>query len=81
MKFKYTGKSGTKDLDLVLYGLMTPDEELINGMVFEVPDTSKDLIKRIKTNGNYVIYHEPRKPVVKKSKKKEEKKEEDDKEE
>lgn len=54
MDFKYTGENGFKDIDLVIYGIMDKDDELVNGMIFTVPNEQKSLINRLKVNGNYV---------------------------
>lgn len=54
MDFKYIGGNGFKDIDLVIYGIMEKNDELVNGMIFTVPDEQKSLIKRLKVNGNYV---------------------------
>lgn len=54
MDFKYIGGNGFKDIDLVIYGIMEKNDELVSGMTFTVPDEKKSLIKRLKLNGNYV---------------------------
>ena len=73
MKFKYTGMSEFRDLDLVLNGVMNEKDILITGMVIEVSDSKKDLIKRMMINGNFEAI--PNKPkVTHKSKKNKKKK-------
>ncbi len=76
MKFIYKGKMPIKDVDLVLGGVLKPGEPIVNGRVFEVPDDNKLLIQRVKVNGVYEPYIEPKKVTKpKKSKKKDEEKE------
>ena len=71
MKFKWIGSSGIKDIDLVNHGILTPDVELRKGMIIDIPDTEKELIQRVKINGNYEVVLE--KVTKKTDKKKEEK--------
>lgn len=77
MKFEWIGGNGFKDLDLVIAGTMKPDEQLFKGRVIEVDDSNTELIERIKVNGNYKVYSEPKKvgrpPKTDKNKEKEEK--------
>ena len=73
MKFKFIGQSGTKDLDLAIYGIKSPSDILLNGEIIEIPDDNKDLIQRITINGNYEEYKELKK--FKKPQKDKEKKE------
>lgn len=69
MKFRYVGVSEFRDLDLVLNGVMEETDVLLPNTIFEVSDTKRELIKRLKANGNFEVI--PTKPkVVKKSKKK-----------
>ena len=71
MKFKYIGDLPIKDVDLVLGGIFTPQQSIVKGTVFEVPDNDTLLIQRVKLNGNY---EELPKKVVKPKKFKKEKK-------
>lgn len=73
MKFKWIGDSRVKDLDLVLHGIMAPDEELMKNKIIEVPDSEKVLINRLKINGNYEVQKNIIKPKKSKKEKKEEK--------
>ena len=79
MKFEWIGGNGFKDLDLALAGVMKPNEQLFKGRVIEVDDSNTELIERIKVNGNYKVYVEPKKVgrPPKKDKKKEKEEEED----
>ena len=81
MKFKYTGHAPIKDVDLVLAGIFKPNQAITPGTVFEIPDSKKDLIKRIKIMGVYEPYFETKKKIgrPKKEEVKEEEKEEEDK--
>ncbi len=79
MKFRWIGENGFKDLDLVIYKILTPQDNdiLFTGKIIEIPDDQTHLITRIKLNGNYEEYVEPEnvsKP--RKSKKKDNEKEE-----
>jgi hypothetical protein len=74
-KFKWIGGNGYKDIDLVLNKVMKPQQQLFNGMIIDVPDSNEYLINRIKINGNYEVYNEPKK-VIKPKKEKKDKKEE-----
>jgi hypothetical protein len=79
MKFKWIGGNGFKDIDLVLYKIMTPNQLLVKGTVIDVPDDNTELIQRIKLNANYEEYVEPKKvikPSLKKEKKETKKEEE-----
>ena len=80
MKFKYTGQLPIKNADLVLAGIYKPNDVLIKGSVFEVPDDNALLIQRLKCGGNYEEYHEPKPKFLGKTKKetKEDKKEEEE---
>lgn len=79
MKFKYIGDLPIKDIDLVLAGIFKPNQSIRKGTVFEVPDSNKLLIDRVKINGAYVEYVEPKKQY--KPKKYTKKEEKEDKEE
>ena len=68
-----------KDIDLVLAGVMKPNEPIVKGKIFEVPDDNKLLIQRVKVNGVYEEYVEPKK-IGRPRKFKKDKKEEEDKE-
>lgn len=61
MKFKWIGGNGFKDIDLVLAGIKKQDQQLYTGMVIDVPDEEARLIRRLKVNGNYEVYNEPKK--------------------
>ena len=61
MKFKWVGGNGFKDIDLVLAGIKNQNQQLYTGMVIEVPDSEERLIRRLKVNGNYEVYNEPKK--------------------
>ena len=76
MKFKWIGGNAYKDIDLVLNGIMKPNQQLFKGQIIEVPDSNKYLINRIKINGNYEVYNEPKKVIKPKKDKTKEKKEE-----
>jgi len=79
MKFKYTGQAPIKDVDLVLAGIFKPDEPIVNGTIFEIPNDNKRLIKLVKMMGIYEEYHEPKRKVKKPKKEdKEEKIEEEE---
>lgn len=78
MKFKWNGGNGFKDLDLALAGVMTPDEQLYKGKIIEIDDSNTELIERIKINGNYEVYTEPRKVGRPPKKEKKEKQEEEE---
>lgn len=75
MKFKWIGGNGYKDIDLVLHKIMKPTDQLYKGKIINIPNSNKELIERIKINGNYEVYNEPKK-FVKPKKDKEEEKEE-----
>lgn len=68
MKFKWIGGNGFKSIDLVLYKIMAPNEQLYTGKIIEVPDDLTVLIERIKINGNFEVYNEPKKGYNKPSK-------------
>ena len=77
MKFKWIGGNGFKDLDLAIAGIMKPNVQLFYGRVIEVDDSNTGLIERLKVNGNYKVYVEPKKvgrPPKKKEKKRKNKK-------
>ncbi len=76
MKFKWIGGNGFKDLDLVLYKILTPSDELFTGRIIEIPDTQTQLINRIRLNGNYEEYIEPKKVIKPRKSKKKDKEEE-----
>lgn len=61
MKFQYIGQSGVKDLDLVVFQIKKADEIICKGDIIEIPDSEEELINRIKVNGNYKVYEEPKK--------------------
>lgn len=78
MKFKWIGGNGFKDLDLAIAGVMKPNEQLFNGSIIEIDDSNTELIERIKVNGNYEVYTEPKKvgrPLKKEKKLKKEEEE------
>ena len=79
MKFQWIGGNGFKDLDLAIAGIMKPNEQLFKGRVIEVDDSNTELIERLKINGNYKVYVEPKKVgrPPKKEKKEKTKKEEE----
>lgn len=79
MKFQWIGGNGFKDLDLAIAGIMKPNEQLFKGRVIEVDDSNTELIERLKINGNYKVYVEPKKVgrPPKKDKKKEKEEKED----
>ena len=79
MKFKYTGDLPIKDVDLVLGGVFKPNQSIIKGTEFEVPDDNALLIQRVKLNGHYEVV--PKKVYKPKKFKKENKKEKEKKEE
>lgn len=64
MKFKWIGGNNFKDLDLVIFKILTPQDILYTGRVIEIQDNQTHLINRIKLNGNYEEYVEPPKKVV-----------------
>ena len=72
MKFKWIGGNGFKDIDLVLAGIMKPDEQLFNGTIIDIPDSNEGLLHRIQINGNYEVYAPSKKvnklPKIKKDK-------------
>ena len=53
MEFKYIGQLPMKDLDLALHGIVGPNQVIIKGFTFEVPDKEVDLINRLKLCGDY----------------------------
>lgn len=76
MKFKYIGHAPIKDVELVLAGIFKPNQPIVPGTIFEIPDDNKNLIRLIKMMGIYEEYHEPKKVGRPKKKDKEEEKEE-----
>lgn len=77
MKFKYVGQLPIKDGDLVLAEVFKPTDVITKGTIFDVPDDDISLIQRVKLNGYYEEYNEPKKVGrPKKEDKKEEKEEE-----
>lgn len=70
MKFKYIGDLPIKDVDLVLAGIFKPNDSIVKGTVFEVPDEDTVLINRVQLGGVYEEYVEPKKPSKPKFKKK-----------
>ena len=78
MKFKYIGQLPVKDGDLVLAKIFKPTDVITKGTVFEVPEDDALLIQRIRCNGNYAEYVEPKRVGRPKKDKKEEKEEEED---
>ena len=78
MKFKYIGQLPIKDIDLTLAGIFKPNEAIHNGEVFEIPDDNTGLIQRVKLNGVYEEYIEPKKTFKKPKKAKKEKKVEEE---
>jgi len=72
MKIKYIGNRPVKNLDLVFFQILEPTDEIYPGEIIEIPDDKTDLINRMKVNGNYEVYNEPKKtvkPTVKKESK------------
>ena len=63
MKFKWIGANRVKDLDLVLAGVLNPNDELKKGMIIDIPDSKAQIIERVQVNGNYEVYVEPKKVV------------------
>lgn len=51
MLFKFTGQSGQKALELVVFGIMDKDEELKENQVIEVPDDNKRLVSSLDAHG------------------------------
>ena len=80
MKFKYVGCLPIKDVDLVLFGVLTPDVVIKNGFTFEIDDNETELINRVKMNGNYEVVPQIKPKKVKTTKKVEETKKETKKE-
>ena len=70
MKFIVKSSIPIKDLDLCLYGIVEPTVPLTKGFIFEIPDKETELINRIKVNGNYEVYVEPKKFTKPKKKRK-----------
>lgn len=62
MKFKYIGPDGQKSMELIIFGIMSKDEELKQNTVYEVPDDNKTLITGLNEHGWFEIVHEPKKP-------------------
>ena len=75
MRFEYIGDLPIKDVDLVLSGIFTPNQSIIKGTEFEVPDDDILLIQRVKLNGIYKELPKAVKPKKTSKKKKEEKEE------
>ena len=75
MKFIYTGQLPIKDVDLTLAGIFKPNESIVKGTVFEVPDDNPMLIQRVSLGGSYEEYIEPKKKEAKPKKEKQTKKE------
>lgn len=83
MKFIYHGMPA-KNVDLVWAGIFKPQDILVEGTIFEVPDENIQLIRRCKVNGCFEEYIEPKKihtPKATKSKKNKQKEEVKEKEE
>ena len=76
MKFIYNGQLPIKDVDLTLAGIFKPEDTIVKGTVFEVPDNDKTLINKVKISGIYEPYIEPKKVIKPKFKSKKDKKEE-----
>lgn len=70
MKFIYTGQLPIKDMDLTLAGIFKPNDLIVKGTVFEVPDDNPVLIQRVKLGGSYEPYVEPKKKWSKPKKEK-----------
>lgn len=51
MKFKYIGPDGQKSMELIIFGIMSKDEELKQNTVYEVPDDNKTLITGLDVHG------------------------------
>lgn len=77
MRFKWTGQSGVKDLDLVLSKIKEPDFVLTKGCIIDVPEDMSYLIESMGMNGNYEVYVEQR--ITKTSKKDKKGKDKEDK--
>ena len=74
MKFIYHGLPA-KNVDLVWAGIFKPEDIMVEGTVFEVPDDNVQLINRVKVNGCFEEYVEPKISKPKKTKDKKEKEE------
>ena len=74
MKFIYHGLP-SKSIDLVWAGIFKPTDVMVEGTTFEIPDDNVQLINRVKVNGAFEEYVEPKKAA--KPKKTLEKEEED----
>lgn len=79
MKFRYVGHAPIKDVDLVLAGIFKPNQAIVPGAIFEIPNNNHNLIRLVKMMGVYEEYIEPKRKVGRPKKEKEEK--EGDKEE
>lgn len=79
MKFRYVGHAPIKDVDLVLAGIFKPNQVIVPGAIFEIPNDNHNLIRLVKMMGVYEEYIEPKRKVGRPKKEKEEK--EEDKEE
>ena len=77
MKFIYHGLP-VKNVDLVWAGIFKPSDIIVEGTVFEIPDDNVELIRRVKVNGCFEEYVEPKKVSKPKFKKKTEEKEEEE---
>ena len=77
MRFKWTGQSGVKDLDLVLSKIKEPDFVLTKGCIIDVPDDMSYFIESMGMNGNYEVYVEQK--ITKTSKKDKKGKDKEDK--
>lgn len=80
MKFIYKGHAPIKDVDLTIAGIFKPEDVIVNGTVFEIPDENKLLIQRVEVQGIYELYSESKKVKIPKKDKaelKEEKVEEE----
>ena len=72
MKFIYHGLP-VKNVDLVWAGIFKPSDIIVDGTIFEVPDENVALIDRVKVNGCFEEYKEPKKVIIPKKHKKEKK--------
>lgn len=72
MKFIYHGLP-VKNVDLVWAGIFKPSDIIVDGTIFEIPDDNLQLIQRVKVNGCFEEYKEPKKVIIPKKAKKEKK--------
>lgn len=58
MKFKYNGRDGMRDFNLVIDGILPMEETLKKGQEIEIPDDHK-LVPRLRENGLWEELPEP----------------------